>query len=153
LTVDQATADYPAMGFNKRKMEDRRRAAAEIRAFPPTRDRGTESVAMSNLAIDWASVNWPYVILLGLFARFCTLIGNVVAFKRTVLGAVLSTLLFTAGFFFWTYYPHNLPLPTSPVGKNAGPRGTAAERRFHESPPAKPNNPVRDITSPSTGVH
>ena len=47
LTVGRATADYPAMGFNKRKMEDWRRAAAEIRAFPPTRDRGTESVAMS----------------------------------------------------------------------------------------------------------
>jgi hypothetical protein len=32
LTVDRATADYPAMGFNKRKMEDRRRQAAEKEA-------------------------------------------------------------------------------------------------------------------------
>jgi hypothetical protein len=52
--------------------------------------------------MDWASVNWPYIILLGLFAFFCALIGNVIAIKRAVLGAALSTLLFTAGFFFWT---------------------------------------------------
>ena len=32
LTVGWATADYPAMGFNKRKMEDRRRKAAEQEA-------------------------------------------------------------------------------------------------------------------------
>jgi hypothetical protein len=31
-TVDRASADYPAMGFNKRKMEDRRRLAAEKEA-------------------------------------------------------------------------------------------------------------------------
>jgi hypothetical protein len=30
LTVGRATADYPAMGFNKRKMEDARRQEAEI---------------------------------------------------------------------------------------------------------------------------
>jgi hypothetical protein len=85
---------------------------------------------------------------------FCTLIGNVIAFKRAVLGAVLSTLLFTAGFFFWTYYPHNLPLPNSPVGqKTAVPVQGAPPTVIAPSPPAKPNNPVRDITSPSTGVH
>jgi hypothetical protein len=39
---------------------------------------------MSNIPIDWAGVNWPYVILLGLFAFFCALIGNVIAFKRAV---------------------------------------------------------------------
>ncbi len=110
---------------------------------------------MSNIPIDWASVNWPYVILLGLFAFFCTLIGNVIAFKRAVLGAVLTALLFTAGFFFWTYYPHNLPLPTSPVGqKTAMPvQGAPPPTVAAPSPLAKPNNPVRDITSPSTGVH
>lgn len=105
-------------------------------------------LAMSNIPIDWASVNWLYIILLGLFAFFCTLIGNVMAFKRTALGAVFSTLLFTAGFFFWTYYPHNLPLPTSPVGqKSAVPvQGAAPPTVAAPSPPAKPNNPVRDIT-------
>jgi hypothetical protein len=110
---------------------------------------------MSNIPIDWASVNWPYIILLGLFALFCALIGNVVAFKRAVLGAVLSTLLITAGFFFWTYYPLNLPLPTSPVGKKTAVpvQGAPPPNVASTNPPAKPNNPVRDITSPSTGVH
>jgi hypothetical protein len=32
LTVDRASADYPAMGFNKRKMEDGRRQEAEKEA-------------------------------------------------------------------------------------------------------------------------
>src|ERR1700688_2159682 len=116
-------------------------------SLPLARDRGTESLAMSNIPIDWASVNWPYIILLGLYAFFCALIGNVIAFKRAVLGAVLSTLLFTAGFFFWTYYPHNLPLPNSPVGqKTAVPVQGAPPTVAAPSPPAKPNNPVRDIT-------
>ena len=103
---------------------------------------------MSSISIDWAVVNLPYIILLGLFAFFCALIGNVIAFKRAALGAVLSTLLFTAGFFFWTYYPHNLPLPTSPVGqKTAVPdQGAPPPTVAAPSPPAKPNNPVRDIT-------
>jgi hypothetical protein len=119
-------------------------------------DRGAESsLAMPNMPIDWASVNWPYIILLGLFAFFCALIGNVIAFKRVVLGAALSTLLFTASFFFWTYYPHNLPLPTSPVGQKAAMpvQAVPPPTLVAPSPLAKPNNPVRDITSPSIGVH
>jgi hypothetical protein len=103
---------------------------------------------MSNIPIDLASVNWLYIILLGLFAFVCALIGNVIAFRRAAFGAVLSTLLFTAGFFFWTYYPHNLPLPTSPVGqKTAVPvQGAPPPTVAAPSPQAKPNNPVRDIT-------
>jgi hypothetical protein len=110
---------------------------------------------MSNIPMDWASVNWPYIILLGLFAFFCALIGNVIAIKRAVLGAVLSTLLFTAGFFFWTYYPHNLPLTTLPVGQKTAVsvQGAPPPTGAAPNPAAKPNNPVRDITSPSTGAH
>jgi hypothetical protein len=110
---------------------------------------------MPDISIDWASVNWLYLILLLLFVFFCALIGNVIAFKRVLLGAVLSTLLFAAGFFFWTYYPHNLPLPTSPVGPKAAMPVQAAPSPALVAPgtPAKPNNPVRDITSPSTDVH
>jgi hypothetical protein len=102
---------------------------------------------MPNIPIDWASVNWLYLILLLLFVFFCALIGNVIAFRRVLLGAVLSALLFTADFFFWTYYPHNLPLPTSPVGqKTAVPvQGAPSPTVAAPSPPAKPNNPVRDI--------
>jgi hypothetical protein len=105
---------------------------------------------MQNIPIDWASVNWLYVVLLALLAFCCSLIGNAVAFKRLVLGAVLSTLLFVAGFFFWTYYPHNLPLPMSPMeqktvtapAQGASPPPAVAA----PSPPVKPSNPVRDIT-------
>jgi len=103
---------------------------------------------MPNIPIEWASVNWLYVVLLTLFAFLCALIGNAIAFKRLVLGAVFSTVLFVAGFFFWTYYPHNLPLPTSPLEqKTAAPgQGTPPPAAAAPSPPAKPNNPVRDIT-------
>ena len=109
---------------------------------------------MPNIPIDWSSVNWLYFVLLLLLVFFCALIGNVIAFKRVLLGAVLATLLFAAGF-FWTYYPHNLPLPTSPVGQKAAApvQATPTPTLISPSPPAKPNNPVRDITSPSTGVH
>ena len=33
--------------------------------------------------------------------------------------AVLSALLFAAGFVFWTHYPHGLPLPTSVTSQKA----------------------------------
>ncbi len=100
---------------------------------------------MPQIPIDWASVNWLYVILLALFVFICALIGNVLAFKRTVLAAVLSALLFTAGFIFWTYYPHNLPLPTLPVEQKAAMPAPAAAP-VAPSPAVKPSNPVRDIT-------
>lgn len=99
---------------------------------------------MPDIAIDWASVNWVYVILLALFAFICSLIGNAVAFKRAVLGAVLTALLFTAGFIFWTYYPHNLPLPTLPVEQKTATPAPAAPAV--PGPAAKPSNPVKDIT-------
>jgi len=103
---------------------------------------------MQNMPIDWASVSWLYLVLLTLFAFFCALIGNAIALKRSVLGAVLSALLFVTGFFFWTYYPHNLPLPTSPVEQKAAApaQGTSPPAVAAPGPPAKPNNPVRDIT-------
>ena len=105
---------------------------------------------MSNVPIDWASVNWLYVALLALLVFFCAWIGNVIAFKRALVGAVLSTLLFTAGFIFWMYYPHNLPLPNSPNRQKAEtspPPVPAAP-----GPPAKPENPVKDVTPPSTNA-
>ena len=63
--------------------------------------------------IDWASVNWLYVAVLTALVFFSTLIGALFSFKRAFRTAVLSALLFAAGFVFWTYYPHGLPLPTS----------------------------------------
>ncbi|MFZ1183752.1 MAG: hypothetical protein WAO14_10330 [Pseudolabrys sp.] len=69
--------------------------------------------------IDWASVNWLYVAVLMGLAFFSTLIGALLSFKRTFRTAVLSALLFAAGFVFWTYYPHGLPLPTTVTSKKA----------------------------------
>jgi len=100
---------------------------------------------MPNVPIDWASVNWLYVILLALLVFLSTLIGTLISFRRAVLGAVLSALLFSAGFIFWTYYPHTLPLPTSPVRQR-----TIAPPPPTPSPPEKPDNPVKDVTPPST---
>jgi len=108
---------------------------------------------MPDIPIDWASVNWLYVILLALLVFLSTLIGTAVSFKRVFLGAVLSTVLFTAGFIFWTYYPHKLPLPTSPTGqKTVVPASPPAPPPVPAAPsaPAKPDNPVKDITPPST---
>jgi hypothetical protein len=67
---------------------------------------------MPDVMIDWASVNWPYVVVLAVIVFFSTLIGMLLAFRRVFPGAVLSAVLFAAGFVFWTYYPHGLPLPT-----------------------------------------
>ena len=100
---------------------------------------------MTNVPIDWASVNWLYVILLALLVFLSTLIGNFISFRRSGLGAVLSALLFSAGFVFWTYYPHTLPLPTSPVRQ-----GTIAPPPPSSSPSEKPGNTVKDVAPPST---
>jgi len=67
--------------------------------------------------IDWASVNWLYVAVLSALVFFSTLIGALLSFKRAFRTAALSALLFAAGFVFWTYYPHGLPLPTSVTEK------------------------------------
>ena len=69
--------------------------------------------------IDWASVNWLYVAVLTALVFFSTLIGALLSFKRAFRTAVLSALLFAAGFVFWTYYPHGLPLPTSVTAQKA----------------------------------
>src|SRR5262245_25721965 len=69
--------------------------------------------------IDWTSVNWLYVAVLTALVFFSTLIGALLSFKRAFRTAVLSALLFAAGFVFWTYYPHGLPLPTSVSSQKA----------------------------------
>jgi hypothetical protein len=63
-------------------------------------------------AIDWANVNWLYVVVLAIFVFFSTMIGTLLSFKDVFYGAVLSALLFAAAFVFWNYYPHGVPLPT-----------------------------------------
>ena len=63
---------------------------------------------ISDVPIDWANVDWLYVIVLSVIVFFSTLICTL-AFR----GAVLSAILFAIAFVLLTYYPHSLPLPTS----------------------------------------
>ena len=109
---------------------------------------------LPTVPIDWASVNWLYVAILAAFVFFSTLIGTLLALKRAFPGAVLSALLFSAAFVFWTYYPHGLPLPTSVAAQKApampaipaappAPAATAAP-----SAPVTPANPVTPLSPP-----
>ena len=103
---------------------------------------------MNSMPIDLAAVDWFYVVILAVFVFFATLIGSVLAFNHRFFGALLSAILFTAAFVFWTYYPHHLPLPTTltlqkaPAAAPPAPAAPAA--------PVRPRNPVTDITPPAT---
>jgi hypothetical protein len=83
------------------------------------------------LPIDWANVNGPYVVTLVLLV-FVSFVGTALALRRPVLGSVLTALLFGTAFVFWTYYPHDLPLPTLVKAPQAAP-----------APPALPHRPPR----------
>lgn len=111
---------------------------------------------MSNIAsvpIDLASINWLYVAVLAVFVFFSTLIGTLLAFKKVFFGAVLSAVLFAAGFVFWTYYPHGLPLPTSATVQKAP--ATTALPPPQAAPAApgasvQPANPVTESSPPAS---
>ena len=104
---------------------------------------------LGDLPIDWANVNWPYVIALVLLVFVCTLIGTSLSFRRTFLGAVLTALLFAAAFVYWTYYPHGLPLPTLGKAQEAAPAHAAPPPPATAATPAKPDNPVTTISPPA----
>jgi hypothetical protein len=108
--------------------------------------------AMPDIPIDWANVNWAYVVVLTVFVFIAAGIGNLLSFNRRGWGALLSALLFAVIFVFWSYYPHHLPLPTrlstetaehEPAGMPAAPAATK---------PQKPANPVTDVTPPKNPV-
>ena len=40
-----------------------------------------------------------------------TLLGNLIAFRNRVAGAIIAAVLFAVGFIAWNYYPHNFGLP------------------------------------------
>jgi hypothetical protein len=104
------------------------------------------------MQIDWQNVNWAYVVVLAVFVFVSTLIGSLISFRRHVLGSILSAVVFSAIFVFWSYYPHHLPLPTSLASPNSIPTSAAnpASPAAAPTPPApvKPTNPVTDITPP-----
>jgi hypothetical protein len=98
---------------------------------------------LNDLPIDWANVNWPYVVVSVLLVFLCTLIGTSLSFKRTFLGAVLTALLFGAAFVYWTCYPHGLPLRTLVKAQQAAPAQPAPPS------PATAGTPI----NPDTGDH
>ncbi len=77
-------------------------------------------------SIDFAQVDWLYVILLVVFVCVTTFLGNVLSFNHRATAALLSGLLFGVVFVFWTYYPHRVPFlprmlanPETPVAAPA----------------------------------
>jgi hypothetical protein len=96
------------------------------------------------MEIDWTSVNWLYFGLLIAIVFVASLIGNLLSFRRAVLGAFISTVLFAAAFIGWTYYPHHLPLPNSPM-RVAVPAPAPAASSAAPATPAKPANPIREV--------
>ena len=103
---------------------------------------------LTDLPIDWANVNWPYVTVLALIVFICTLIGTALSFRRIFFGAVLTALLFAAAYVFWTYYPHGLPLPTK-AQEAAAPLPPAPPPPATTTTPIKPDNPVTTISPPA----
>src|SRR5690242_2540016 len=97
-----------------------------------------------DLPIDWSSVNWLYFGLLVALVFVTSLIGGLLSFHRAVLGALISAVLFAAAFLFWTYYPHHLPLPSSPIRTVAAPAPAPAAPAAPAAP-VKPANPIREI--------
>ena len=103
---------------------------------------------LNSIPIDWAAVNWLYVVVLAVFVFVATLIGNLLSLNSRLTGAMLSAVLFAAIFIAWTYYPHGLPLPTS-VTQQPAPLAAAPSAAPKPPAPLKPANPVTDITPPA----
>jgi|SRR5690348_10349862 hypothetical protein len=107
---------------------------------------------MTQIPIDWNSVNWLYVAVLGVFALVATLIGNVISFGHRGLAAILSGLVFVCIFVVWSYYPHHLPLPIRLDSHPNAPAAAAAPPPVPPAPvpdkPQKPANPVTTISPP-----
>ena|ERR1700675_3081174 len=99
------------------------------------------------MPIDLVEVDWLYVAVLALFAFVATFLGNLLSFNRRWTAAVLSALLFSVLFVFWTYYPHRVPLPRS-LTTTKSPATTVAPAPVPAAP-QKPRNPVTDITPPA----
>jgi hypothetical protein len=98
------------------------------------------------MPIDLAAVNWLYVIVLAILVFVSTLVGNLLSFHHRMMAALLSAIKFPGLFVVWTYYPHNLPLPTTLTVQKAevtpaAPPPVAA--------PEKTRNPVTEITTPA----
>jgi hypothetical protein len=46
-----------------------------------------------------------------LLTFLAALLGDLVAFRNRLAGAIISAVFFAAGFVAWNYYPHDFGLP------------------------------------------
>lgn len=103
---------------------------------------------MNEMPIDLAAVNWVYVGVLAIFVFLTSLLGALLTFQSRAWGAFLSAVLFVIVFVMWSYYPHNLPLPTRLTAEvERPPAGMPAQ-----TAPEKPSSPITDITPPQNPV-
>jgi hypothetical protein len=111
---------------------------------------------LAALPIDWATVNWPYVTALALVVFVCTFLGTALSLGRPILASILTTLLFGTAFIFWTYYPHDLPLPIfEKVQKTpaaATTQSSSSSVPANEGRPARPDNTATTNHPPSSSL-
>ncbi len=100
------------------------------------------------MPIDWTSVNWVYVAVLGVFTFVASIIGNFLSFGHRVIAAILSGLVFAGIFVLWSYYPHHLPLPTRLSDRPVPAVAPSAPPVPPAPVPQKPANPVTTISPP-----
>jgi uncharacterized membrane protein YfcA len=101
-----------------------------------------------SVPIDWANVDWLYVVLLAVFVLIASFVGNMLSFYHRGFAALLSAVLFAIIFVFWTYYPFHVPfLPKTLATGNAAVT-TAPAPPPAPPAPVKPSNPITDITPP-----
>jgi hypothetical protein len=58
-------------------------------------------------AINWAAIDWVSLVALSLFVLIVARIGERLSFGSRGLGALLTALLFAAGFAVWSYALHD----------------------------------------------
>jgi hypothetical protein len=66
---------------------------------------------MQGFPIDLATVNWSAITVLAVIVFVASLIGALLSFRRSLLAAIITTVLFVAGCVFVAYYPHGLTVP------------------------------------------
>jgi hypothetical protein len=74
-------------------------------------DRGSLLGEELRMPLDLSTVNWTFVGLMTLLAFVAALLGNLVAFRNRLAGAIIAAVLFAVGFIAWNYYPHSFGLP------------------------------------------
>ncbi len=99
------------------------------------------------MELDWLNnVDWLYVVLISLFALVASAIGHLLSFNHRGMGAVLTAVIFGAGFVFWTYYPHKVPLLPTRLRTEAPPVAAAPPAPTTPATPQPLRNPVTTIT-------